>query len=81
MDKIEKFLQKLNKKELNAFLLLMEKVQMDHKKVPGLRKLSGEKDLYRARLGRYRLIFKISKSKMELVRIAKRNEGTYKNLN
>lgn len=80
MDKIEKFFKKLKKKELEAFLLLMEQIKLDHKKVPSLRKLAGKRDLYRVRLGKYRIIFKIMKRTTQIVRIAKRDDKTYKNL-
>ena len=80
MDKITKFLKQLSNKERLAFLFLIEQIKNDPKKAPGLRKLAGYKGLYRARIGKYRLIFKISKNSSELIRISKRDERTYKNL-
>lgn len=80
MDKIAKLLKQLSKKERAAFLLLIQQVQTDYTKVVGLRKLAGHKDLYRARIGQYRLIFRISSEKIELIRISRRDENTYKGL-
>ena len=58
MNKIEKFLKGLNKKEKEAILLLMLQIQKDYKKVPGLIKLTDYQDLFRVRIGQYRIIFK-----------------------
>lgn len=80
MDKIGKFLRKLNKKEFEAFFLLINQIKRNHKKVPGLRKLAGKKNSYRVRLGKYRIIFKIAKGEAKIVRITKRDDQTYKNL-
>lgn len=63
-----------------ALLLMMKQIKIDPFKVPGLRKLAGKKDLYRVRLGNYRLIFKIKNSKTEFIRVTKRDDKSYKNL-
>jgi mRNA-degrading endonuclease RelE of RelBE toxin-antitoxin system len=83
MDKIKKLLAKLNAKELRAILLVMQQIQLDHSKVPGIKKLKGHSDLYRVRVGKYRIIFKIDEAASnagEIVRITKRNEDSYKDL-
>jgi mRNA-degrading endonuclease RelE of RelBE toxin-antitoxin system len=80
MDKISKFLQTLSKKELEAFLLIMKQIKLDYTKIPGLKKIKAKNHLYRVRMGRYRLIFKITKEVIEIVRITKRDDQTYKNL-
>lgn len=78
MNKIEKFLRGLNRDEQEVFLLLMQQLEKDHTKVPGIKKLSGYKNLFRIRIGRYRLIFSAEKNKTEIIRITKRDENTYK---
>lgn len=79
MDKIEKFLKKLNKKEYLAFMFLFQQMTEDFRQIPGLKKLIGYEDLYRIRLGRYRMIIReISEKKVEIIKISKRDEGTYK---
>ena len=81
MDKIEKFLKTLQKKDREAFLLLMLQLKKDFIKVPGLKKLRGLKNFYSLRLGRYRLVFKKLKNKeVEIIRITKRDEQTYQDL-
>ncbi len=79
MDKIEKFLRKLNEKEYLAFLFLFEQMKVDFREIPGIKKLIGYSDLYRIRLGRYRVIIReIAQRKVEIIKISKRDEGTYK---
>ncbi|MFA5947704.1 MAG: type II toxin-antitoxin system RelE/ParE family toxin [Candidatus Gracilibacteria bacterium] len=80
MDKIEKFLKKLPNKEYEAFLLLMYQLKNDYKKIPGIKKLSSVKNVYRIRLGIYRIIFTSTKGKTEIIKIVKRDEQTYKNI-
>lgn len=81
MDRIKKFLKGLNKKEKEAFLLLMTQLNKDFSRVPGIKKLSVLKDCYRVRLGKYRIIFKVFEGrKTEIIKISKRDERTYKDL-
>lgn len=82
MDKIEKLVRSLNAKEREAMLLLMQQLQRDPRAIPGIMPLTGMKGWYRIRMGRYRILFTIdSKTKeMEIKRISKRNEKTYKGL-
>ena len=80
MNNIEKFLKKLNRKEYVAILLILEQMKIDFHKVPGIIKLTGHQNLYRVRIGRYRIIFQISPNQFEIIRITKRDEQTYKNL-
>lgn len=81
MDKIAKALQKLSPKEREAFLMVMNQLKQDYRKIPNLVALTGYKNWYRIRIGRYRLLFKIHAGRVEIRRIAKRNEETYKRLN
>lgn len=80
MDKIEKFLRSLRKKEYEAILLVLLQVQKDFRKVPGIIKLTGTKNLYRVRVGNYRIIFKIEDKITKVIRITKRDDQTYKDL-
>lgn len=80
MNEIEKFLRKLTKKEQEAFSLLINQLNKDFSKIPGIKKLQGKKSCYRIRVGRYRLIFIAENNKVEIVRITKRDERTYENL-
>lgn len=79
MDKIEKFLRKLSVNEREMFVLLMLQLKRDYKKVPGVKKLQGKKDLYRVRVGVYRIVFAVGKQ-VKIIRISKRSENTYKRI-
>jgi mRNA-degrading endonuclease RelE of RelBE toxin-antitoxin system len=78
MDDIEKFFKKLSNQEYEVLMLVYEQIKKDYLKVPGIVKLSGYKNLYRVRVGRIRLIFKVDGKKIEILRITKRDEKTYK---
>ena len=80
MDKIKKFLKKLNKKEQEVFYLLMLQLNKDYSKIPNLKPLRDKKNYFRIRLGRYRLIFKVDKvqRQIEIKKITKRDDRTYK---
>lgn len=82
MDKIQKILRALSSKEREAMHLLMEQIKKDHTKIPGVKALQGIKGWFRVRMGNYRIIFRVDPStkKAEIMRIARRNEGTYKNI-
>lgn len=80
MNKIEKFLRKLNKKEREALVLLIFQINKDPKKIPGVKKLKGKNQLYRIRFGKYRIVFQVEKTGAEIKKITKRDDSTYKNL-
>lgn len=75
MNKLEKALRKLRKKEQEAVLFIMMQLRLDFRKVPHLKALVGKKNWYRARVGNYRIIFEVKNSKAEIMRITKRNEN------
>lgn len=81
MDRITKFLNKLSKKEVEAFELLLFQLQKNFTKIPGLKKLQGSKKLYRVRFSNYRIIFLVkTKKDIEIRKITKRDNNTYKNI-
>lgn len=82
MDKIQKLLASLRKKEQEAMLLLLEQLRMDYRKIPGLAAIKGMKGWFRVRLGKYRIIFFVDPASgaVEVRRVTKRNESTYKRL-
>ncbi len=80
MDRIEKVLRALTPKQKLAMSLLLEQLKRDHMLVPGLKKLMGKAGYFRVRMGAYRIIFIVHKDKtIEIMRIVKRDENTYKN--
>ncbi len=81
MDKILKLLKTLSPKEREATLLLMEQLKHDYTRIPGVKALSGMKGWFRVRMGHYRIIFVVHPGKnVEIVRVTRRNERTYKGL-
>lgn len=81
MDKITKALIKMTAKDREVFSLILEQINHDHKKVPGLIKLQGHPHLYRVRFGNYRAIFRITPDGIkEMFKLGKRTEKFYKNL-
>lgn len=81
MNQIEKILKKLDKKHRVLFLLLMRQIENDYTKVPNLKLLSGSRNYFRVRVGKYRLIFEISKNRQIIFhRLSKRDDNTYKNM-
>jgi|GEM_PF-463154 len=95
MDKIEKLLRKLSAKEQEAMLLLMQQIKHDFRKIPGIEALRGLKGWFRVRVGHYRIIFMVHPAtkdptsphntglrgaRVEIRRITRRNEATYKHL-
>lgn len=82
MDKIEKILRKLTAKEAEAMQLLMAQILLDYRKIPGILPLQGMRGWFRVRLGRHRVIFEVDpvSGKVEIRRVTKRDENTYKGL-
>ena len=80
MDDIEKFFQKLSAKEFEALTLVFSQLQKDYTQVPGLTRLRGFKNLFRVRVGRMRVIFRVQKGGIDILRLANRDENTYKNI-
>ena len=77
MDEIEKFLKKLNKKELAGIknvLLLIYKREWDNLDIKSLK---GYKDIFRVRFQRFRIIFKAVDDKILVVFIDRRSDNTY----
>ena len=81
MDKIEKILRKLRRKEQEVMLFVMEQLKKNFRALPHVQPLSGMKNWYRVRVGNYRIIFTAEKEKIEIKRITKRDDQTYRNLN
>ncbi|MBU0457949.1 hypothetical protein KJ652_01405 [Patescibacteria group bacterium] len=82
MDKIEKLLRALTAKEQEAIMLLMDQLKRDYKKVPGISSVKGKRRLFKVRIGKYRIVFEVHSktNEIEIRKVARRNEKTYKNL-
>ena len=77
MNKIEKFLSKLSVDERNKIKAVLGKIRaLDFKNID-LKKLKGEIDLYRVRVGTIRIIFTIDNKNVFFHTIERRSDNTY----
>lgn len=74
MDKIEKALKKLSPKERKQFGQLLLLIKQGKLEKLDVKKLSGHKDIYRVRKGKYRVIFRIDtkKDKISILTLERR---------
>jgi len=81
MDKNQKFLRKLHRKEFDDVqaTLLKLNLGLDYIKNLDVKKLSGYKDIYSVRINNIRIIFLADDENTEVLEISRRNEKTYKN--
>lgn len=77
MDKISKALEKLSTEEKKAIKALLLKIKSNNLENLDVKKLKGYKDIYRARKGKMRIIFKISGDEVNILALEKRSEKTY----
>lgn len=79
MDKINKALLKIPDKQRKAILAAAKQVQAGKLDNLDIKKLKGSSDLFRVRVGNYRLIILIQADrKSVVVDIAKRDDRTYR---
>jgi mRNA-degrading endonuclease RelE of RelBE toxin-antitoxin system len=79
MDKISKFLKKLNKQERKLLLSKIVKLKKGDLDDLDIKKIRGTSH-YRLRAGRIRVIFSYNNGGFELIIITWRNDNTYKNI-
>jgi|AntRauTorckE6833_2_1112554.scaffolds.fasta_scaffold04658_8 mRNA interferase RelE/StbE len=78
MEKIDKFIKKLNLKKAERIYLIIDKIINRDLKNIDIRKLKGYSDIYRARVGKYRIIYTDNQKEIRILEISKRNDQTYK---
>ena len=78
MDKIQKLLKSIPKKDHAKIMLMMEKVHSREISVSQKQSLKGHEYIYRVRVGHYRIIYFDDGQEIILKAIRKRNEKTYK---
>jgi mRNA-degrading endonuclease RelE of RelBE toxin-antitoxin system len=78
MDKIEKLLKKISKKDRQVLLVLISKIVSNDKSIR-LVKITNT-DFYRVRSGRFRLIIHKEGNEVIIDSIRLRNDNTYKNI-
>lgn len=80
MDKIEKAIAKLNQKEKEIVKDILEKLDNDNLLGLDIQKLKGHEEIFRARKGNIRIIYRKTKTqKISVLAIERRSEKTYRN--
>jgi len=81
MDKIDKALKKLSAKERKQVKEILTKLTGESFSGLDMKKLKGEKSVYRVRKGDIRIIYRMEKrKKIFILAIERRTKGTYKNI-
>ncbi len=78
MDRNIKFLKLLSEKEFESVQKALIKISNNDLSDLNIKKLSGHKNIYRARVGKTRIIFIIKETEPEILEIGRRSEKTYK---
>ncbi len=78
MDKIEKALRKLSPKERERVKQILEALARGDFAKLDIKKLKGRDDIFRARKGEIRILYRTEKGKIFLLTIERRNDTTYK---
>ena len=77
MDKIDKFARKLKKDEALRFINVIDLVRFNHLSGLDIKKLKGENNLYRVRIGRIRIRFLKTDQGNSIVKVGFRDDNTY----
>ena len=78
MDKIEKFLKKLILRDKERILQVTVRILCNDLDNLDIKKLKGIKDVYRVRVGDFRIVFKIEIEYNTIIEIYRRDDRTYK---
>ncbi|QQR65119.1 hypothetical protein IPH92_00870 [Candidatus Kaiserbacteria bacterium] len=79
MDRNQKFLKRLSDKEFAAVEKILQQILSRDTTDLDIKKLSGYRDIYRARYGSIRIIFLDMGKNIEVLEISRRSEQTYRN--
>lgn len=77
-DKIQKFLAKLPAPELEKILAVIVGIKKTQLDGLDIKPIKGKKGYFRARVGRVRIIYRLTASGNEIVHVTNRNEKTYR---
>ncbi len=80
MDKVSKAIQKLNSKEALKIVGIIELIVKGDLQELDVKRLKGHKDIFRVRVGSYRIIFKTTNNIVIILHIGKRSDKTYNNI-
>lgn len=76
--KITKLLAKLPPKQLAVIKAAVAQILKGDYTGLDIKMIKGQKDIFRVRLGRYRIIFKVVDKEPRILSISKRDEQTYR---
>lgn len=79
-DKKTKFFNKLSRKEYDKVIDVYERILLGEIEGINVKPLVGHKDVFRARVGRVRIIFIRRDDKHIVLHVVNRDDKTYKNL-
>jgi len=77
MDRIEKLFRKISKKDRQQILAIVFLIEKKEIKLLDIKKIEGHSGQYRARVGKYRIIFKKEIGQNIILKVSLRNEKTY----
>ncbi len=77
-DEITKFLAKLPRQQAIGLLKLMNAIKAGIVDDRDVKKLSGSKDIFRIRKGKFRVIYKKNDTSCAILSVSKRSEKTYR---
>ena len=77
MDKSEKLLRKLSKRDRERIAIAVALIHTNNFEMLDLKKLSGTNDIYRVRVGKFRIKFQVYPSHNEILEIVRRSDNTY----
>ncbi len=80
MDKLSKLLKKLTKQERKSLQTVLTKLLSGDTASLDIKKLKGVEDIYRARIGNIRIIFRKEKRDIRVLDISRRDDNTYRDL-
>jgi mRNA-degrading endonuclease RelE of RelBE toxin-antitoxin system len=78
MDKIEKVLVRLSSKERKKIKSILVQISNGETEGMDIKKLKGREDIFRARKGSIRIMYRVTDKETRILSIARRNEKTYK---
>ncbi len=79
-EKIEKVLKKLTEKERKVIKSALVKIQNKKIKDLDVKKLKGRDDIFRARKGKIRIVFRKIDENILILSVERRSDKTYKDL-
>lgn len=78
-DKIKKFLRKLTKKQLTYLIPYVDRISLNELTGLNIKPLKGHKGLYRARVGKYRIVYRLKDhDSTDILFVGKRDDQTYR---